>query len=71
MILISLIYLTEYSNIGMLLASPWKRKAHPTVVGLGVTMRELLIQIREFTEAGIILNHMYLFDELMEKIEDA
>jgi len=27
-------------------------------------MNELVKKIREMTEAGIILNHMYLFDEL-------
>jgi len=31
-------------------------------------MIELLHKIKTMTEAGIILNHMYLFDELEEMI---
>ena len=34
-------------------------------------MLKLLQKIREYTEAGIILNHMYLFDELEELITAA
>jgi len=32
-------------------------------------MLELLHKIKEYTEAGIILNHMYLFYELKELIK--
>ena len=32
-------------------------------------MRELILKIKEYTEAGIILNHLYLFDELLTMVE--
>jgi len=32
-------------------------------------MLELIQKIKDYTEAGIILNHMYLFDELENKIK--
>ncbi len=31
---------------------------------------KLILKIREFTDAGIILNHMYLFDEIEKMIKD-
>jgi len=34
-------------------------------------MEELVLKIREYTEAGIILNHMYLFDELQDIIRQS
>jgi len=34
-----------------------------------IDMLELARKIRMYTEAGIILNHMYLFDELEKLIE--
>jgi len=32
------------------------------------TLSKTLDKIREYTEAGIILNHMYLFDVLQQKL---
>lgn len=33
-------------------------------------MITVLFKIRDYTEAGIILNHMYLFDELEQLINN-